>query len=196
MAVLALLAGCAKTPVPEPDPDDPGTPELPKPPYDVEQTDFATYRDGLKIGGYVYTPRDLPGKKPAVILCTGLDGTWADTEPYAKAATTMGLVSCCFDFCGGPAGASLSDGDKANNSVLTEIEDLGAVYNAIAERADVDPGKIFLMGGSQGGLVSAENNHGIITANGHSFAQAEKKTDNCNFAILSSIRFGFHAAKE
>ncbi|MBE6732754.1 MAG: FAD-dependent oxidoreductase [Ruminococcaceae bacterium] len=42
---------------------------------------------------------------------------------------------------------------------------------------------------NKGGLVSAENNHGIITANGHSFAQAEKKTDNCNFAILSSIRF-------
>ena len=42
---------------------------------------------------------------------------------------------------------------------------------------------------NQGGLVSAENNHGIITANGHSFAQKNKKTDNCNFAILSSIRF-------
>ena len=42
---------------------------------------------------------------------------------------------------------------------------------------------------NQGGLVSAENNHVIITANGHSYAQKEKKTDNCNFAILSSIRF-------
>ena len=42
---------------------------------------------------------------------------------------------------------------------------------------------------NKGGLVSAENNHGIITANGHSFAQEDKKTDNCNFAILSSIRF-------
>ena len=42
---------------------------------------------------------------------------------------------------------------------------------------------------NQGGLVSAENNHGIITANGHSFAEADKKTENCNFAILSSIRF-------
>ncbi len=42
---------------------------------------------------------------------------------------------------------------------------------------------------NQGGLVSAENNHGIITANGHSFAEPEKKTENCNFAILSSIRF-------
>ncbi len=42
---------------------------------------------------------------------------------------------------------------------------------------------------NQGGLVSAENNKGIITANGHSFADPAKKTDNCNFAILSSIRF-------
>lgn len=42
---------------------------------------------------------------------------------------------------------------------------------------------------NQGGLVSAENNEGVITANGHSFAQADKKTDNCNFAILSSIHF-------
>ena len=42
---------------------------------------------------------------------------------------------------------------------------------------------------NQGGLVSAENNNGIITANGHSYAEPEKKTDNCNFAILSSIHF-------
>ena len=40
---------------------------------------------------------------------------------------------------------------------------------------------------NQGGLVSAENNHGVITANGHSYAEPEKKTENCNFAILSSI---------
>lgn len=42
---------------------------------------------------------------------------------------------------------------------------------------------------NQGGIVSAENNHGIITANGHSFADPAKKTENCNFAILSSIHF-------
>ena len=42
---------------------------------------------------------------------------------------------------------------------------------------------------NQGGIVSAENNGGIITANGHSFADEARKTDNCNFAILSSIKF-------
>lgn len=42
---------------------------------------------------------------------------------------------------------------------------------------------------NKGGLVSAENNNGIITANGHAFAESNKKTKNCNFAILSSMKF-------
>lgn len=42
---------------------------------------------------------------------------------------------------------------------------------------------------NQGGIVSAENNHGIITANGHSYADNAKKTKNCNFAVLSSTHF-------
>ena len=40
---------------------------------------------------------------------------------------------------------------------------------------------------NKGGLVSAENNRGIITANGHSYVN--NRTDNCNFAILSSMKF-------
>jgi len=42
---------------------------------------------------------------------------------------------------------------------------------------------------NQGGIVSAENNNGIITANGHAYSESERRTSNCNFAILSSIRF-------
>jgi len=42
---------------------------------------------------------------------------------------------------------------------------------------------------NQGGYVSAESNDGIVTANGHSYAEQSKKSENCNFAILSSIKF-------
>jgi uncharacterized FAD-dependent dehydrogenase len=42
---------------------------------------------------------------------------------------------------------------------------------------------------NQGGIVSAENNNGVITANGHSYADKAKKTKNCNFAVLSSTHF-------
>ena len=153
MAVLALLlAGCNKSPDPG---DQPETPEVPEPPYNVLESDFYSFRDGLRIGGKLFMPEGLKGKKPAVILCTGLDASWSSTEPYGRAAARMGFVSCCFDFCGGPSGESLSEGEKADNSVLTEIQDVAAVYSSLAARDDVDPDRIFLMGGSQGGLVAA-----------------------------------------
>lgn len=175
MAALALfLAGCRKSPVPpapEPDPfEEPETP--PEPPYNVLQSNFSTTRDGLRIGGFLFTPEGVKGRKPAVIFCHGLDGSWKDTEPYARAATTAGYVSCCFDFCGGPQGPSISEGDRSDNSVLTEVQDLKAVYQAVSAREDVDPGKVFLMGGSQGGLVAAlyaAENPSVVAAMGLMF---------------------------
>lgn len=34
---------------------------------------------------------------------------------------------CCFDFCGGPGGYSLSEGERADNTILTEVADLAAL---------------------------------------------------------------------
>jgi uncharacterized FAD-dependent dehydrogenase len=39
------------------------------------------------------------------------------------------------------------------------------------------------------GFVASESNNNIITANGHSYSDVSKKSENCNFAILSSIKF-------
>ncbi|NLP22227.1 MAG: FAD-dependent oxidoreductase [Erysipelotrichaceae bacterium] len=39
------------------------------------------------------------------------------------------------------------------------------------------------------GHVVTENTDGILTVNGHSFKQEEKKTENSNFALLSTSRF-------
>lgn len=41
------------------------------------------------------------------------------------------------------------------------------------------------------GIVVNENTNGIITVNGHSFEDPEKKTDNTNFALLVSKHFSF-----
>jgi len=149
-AVVALLAAtlafsCQKnTPVAAPDT------------YEVAVMDFSTTRGIFHIGGKLYIPYGLEGRKPAVILCHGLFASYLKMEPYAKAAARMGIMAVCFDFCGGPAGESLSDGDIAkDNSVLTEIEDVKAVYDAISSRTDVDPSRILVIGASQGGLVSA-----------------------------------------
>lgn len=42
---------------------------------------------------------------------------------------------------------------------------------------------------NDGGNVVAENTHNIITVNGHAFSDPERKTENSNFALLSSIKF-------
>jgi hypothetical protein len=42
---------------------------------------------------------------------------------------------------------------------------------------------------NKGGIVSAENNNGVVTANGHAYSDSKRRTGNCNFAILSSIGF-------
>lgn len=146
LAVLTIMAGCSKS-----SPSSPGTPRPPE-----LKSRFSTSRNDLKIGGYAYNPEGVTGKRPALILCTGLDASYSATEPYALAATKLGFVSFCFDFCGGPdeKTTSLSTGTKAANSVLTELLDLEAVYNYVAAREDVDTDNIVLMGGSQGGLVA------------------------------------------
>ena len=123
--------------------------------YQVTRTDFSTQRDGLKIGGVLYLPAGFKGKMPAIICCHGLSGSFSDTVPYGDAAARLGFAACCFDFCGGPRGMSLSEGEREDNTLLTEVADLAAVYDALASREDIDPEKIFVLGGSQGGLVAA-----------------------------------------
>ena len=50
-----------------------------------------------------------------------------------------------------------------------------------------DPVRTFCM--NQHGIVVNENTNGIITVNGHSFEDENKKTDNTNFALLVSKHF-------
>lgn len=40
-----------------------------------------------------------------------------------------------------------------------------------------------------GGIVVNENTNGTITVNGHSYSDESRKTDNSNFAVLSTINF-------
>ena len=148
IAVCGLSLSCQKA-------DD--TPEEPEEPttYEVQVEDFSTTRETMHIGGKLYLPKGRKGPGPAAIFCHGLFGSRNEQEVYARCAARVGIIAVAFDFCGGPANGSLSDGTPADNSVLTEIEDVTAVYDALASRADVDPSRIVVMGASQGGLVSA-----------------------------------------
>lgn len=105
------------------------------------------------IWGDLYVPEE-PGKFPAVILCHGYNGCGTDFAAECEYFASYGFVALAIDFCGGSF-KSRSSGKTTEMSICTETEDLCAVLDYVKEMDQVDPERIFLFGGSQGGLVCA-----------------------------------------
>lgn len=126
----------------------------------AEQTAYAfetreTYfrRDGMSIYAQLYVP-EAAQPLPAVIYSHGFAGSHASGAQYAEALAAQGYVVCTFDFRGGsPSGRS--GGETTEMSIFTELADLNAVIDAVSALEYVDAENIFLMGASQGGVVSA-----------------------------------------
>jgi pimeloyl-ACP methyl ester carboxylesterase len=121
-----------------------------KPPITCEP--FSCQRDNLTIRGHVF--RRETEVLPAAIVCHGFMANQSFVRRYAECLARLGWAAFAFDFCGGGLMSS-SDGSPAEMSVLTEVEDLKSVIGYVKQRDDIDPGRISLMGCSQGGLVCA-----------------------------------------
>lgn len=106
-----------------------------------------------KIYGKLYLPEGKE-KCPAVILSHGYNGSGDDFVKECEYFASHGIIAFAFDFCGGSV-HSRSTGDSKEMSVITEKEDLDMIINYVKEIQRVDKDRIFLLGGSQGGLVSA-----------------------------------------
>lgn len=106
-----------------------------------------------EIYGRLYSP-ETNEKSPAVILSHGYNGIGADFSIECAFYAENGFVAFAHDFCGGST-RSKSTGNSVDMTVFTEKSDLLAVFSAISELENVDKDKIFLFGGSMGGLVSA-----------------------------------------
>ena len=113
-----------------------------------------TIADGeSKIYGKLYSP-EKEGIYPAVILSHGYNGTNADFVNECNYFAQNGYIAYAYDFCGGST-RSKSTGKSTDMTIFTEKSNLMAVYNHIKGMANVDAGRVFLFGGSQGGLVTA-----------------------------------------
>jgi dienelactone hydrolase len=110
--------------------------------------------NGKNIFGIAYIPLNAGAKMPAVIYSHGYGGTNSGGRIYAEALARKGIAVYCFDFCGG-GNASRSDGKPTDMSVFTEKSDLEAVISMMKSQDFVDSNNLFLMGISQGGMVSA-----------------------------------------
>lgn len=106
-----------------------------------------------RIYGIAYVP-DGGTKVPLVIFSHELGNDHTSGERYAERLAQAGYGAYVFDFCGGTVGGNKSDGSNKEMSVLTEASDLEAVLEASKSWDFVDANKVFLLGGSMGGLVT------------------------------------------
>ena len=109
--------------------------------------------NGQIIRGKLYEPEGAESY-PLVLFSHGFGGCYADLEHHGKVFADAGIGCLFYDFCGGGQ-SSTSDGDMTEMTLKTELEDLLTVYEEVCAWDRVEKENIFLLGESQGGLVSA-----------------------------------------
>ena len=108
-----------------------------------------------KIYGMAYIPEG-DGTYPLVIFSHELGNNHEAGIRYAEMLAENGIAAYTFDFGGGSVAGTdnKSSGSNSEMSVMTEADDLELVLNTVKSWEFVDAEKIFLLGGSQGGLVT------------------------------------------
>lgn len=121
--------------------------------YKYEVKEIRCDNSGQSIYGIAYVPK-TEGKVPLVIFSHEFTNTHTSGIAYAENLASHGIATYVFDFRGGSI-KNKSDGKTTEMSVMTEVTDLESVIETAKNWDFVNPEKIVLLGGSQGGVVSA-----------------------------------------
>lgn len=123
--------------------------------YKIRKQDISFEANGRHIFAEVIWPEGIAEKIPAVICSHGYGSSYKLCEKMiGKSLAMSGYAAICFDFCGGSR-RTKSDWDMSKMTIFTEKEDLLAVIDRVKTLGKVDPKHIYLLGESQGGMVSA-----------------------------------------
>lgn len=120
--------------------------------YTMEE--IPVYNDAVKLYGVAIIPKNRDDKIPLLILSHGYMLNHLYMLEFVPKLVKAGIGCYCFDFAGG-ALKNKSTGSFKQMSPLTEVSDLNSVIDTVSELDFVDKNNIYLMGHSQGGLVSA-----------------------------------------
>ena len=121
--------------------------------YTVKEYDFDS--NGKDIYARAFVP-DVSGRVPLVIFSHGLGADARHEEEVQKTLAKAGIAVFSFEFAGGSSSsAPMSEGLTTEMSVLTEVQNLKDAIRIASGMEYADPQKIYLMGSSQGGLVTA-----------------------------------------
>ena len=119
----------------------------------MKEKEFWFERDGLKIYSLCYIPEG-EGPFPTIILGSGFGASYTENLNCAERYANSGFAAVSMEFCGATAD-SKSDGKTSEMSVMTETEDMIAVFKQLRLQSFVDPERVYLWGESQGGYVAA-----------------------------------------
>ena len=121
--------------------------------YTVKEYDFDS--NGKDIYARAFVP-DVEGRVPLVIFSHGLGANVEHEEEVQKTLAKAGIAVFSFEFAGGSSSsAPMSEGLTTEMSVLTEVQNLKDAIRIASAMEYTNPQKIYLMGSSQGGLVTA-----------------------------------------
>ena len=121
--------------------------------YTVKEYDFES--NGKNLYARAFVP-DVEGRMPLVIFSHGLGANVEHEEEVQKTLAKAGIAVFSFEFAGGSSSsAPMSEGLTTEMSVLTEVQNLKDAIRIASGLEYADPQKIYLMGSSQGGLVTA-----------------------------------------
>ena len=121
--------------------------------YTVKEYDFDS--NGKDIYARAFVP-DVEGRVPLVIFSHGLGANVEHEEEVQKTLAKAGIAVFSFEFAGGSSSAApMSEGLTTEMSVLTEVQNLKDAIRIASGLEYANPQKIYLMGSSQGGLVTA-----------------------------------------
>lgn len=116
--------------------------------------DISFIRNNERLYACLMLPDGGDGPFPLVILSHGFNGKGEHGAPYAEYFLKAGAACVIFDFIGGSMDSE-SGGSMLDMSIDTELLDLLAVKEKAVSMPEIDEGRVFLFGRSQGALVSA-----------------------------------------
>jgi len=121
--------------------------------YTVKEYDFDSNDKDIYARAFV---PDVEGRVPLVIFSHGLGANAWHEEEVQKTLAKAGIAVFSLEFAGGSSSSSpMSEGLTTEMSVLTEVQNLKDAIRIASGMEYTDPQKIYLMGSSQGGLVTA-----------------------------------------
>ena len=119
--------------------------------YTVQTREISYESNGHRIYGVARIP-DTGDRVPTVIFSHGFGANHDQESTFQERLAASGVAVYAIDFSGG--GSGQSEGQMLEMSVMTEKADLEGALGVIQNQNFVDKDNVFLVGASQGGVVS------------------------------------------